>query len=426
MYELIIINRLFLIIACGLIYARNKNVGSFLVATTGVIILKELNIQHFAGVNFDNVGYVRYELILSSTVMAIGQGMNLLIGLIFGYGSIKYGRNFVNKAANISGPTIKQCIVFLIFVFILMSSSSKAGIFGWFLDPRYGYEEARAGIGPLYALYLSLVGFTAFAIIWRHSNNIPIYLSSLIILCVFAYLAGNKSLIIETFLYSIFFIIIYRLKLSFSVILILSGSCFYLYFQFIDFVTSSLPGFLFIANGYFDHTKNSIFILQNVSRDLFTMTDFVEGLLIENIPRRVWIDKPFFYGEGLLTKQIYDADPGKNFGFLGQIWPLISGGIPALLIYGLTYFKLFLLGIVFAWIKPSAQNQQSEEMRKLSLIEIFMVYTFIVFLVPNILGISGFAVIRFFIGILCFYLLLYIGLNTGNDWRRNARLDLRQ
>jgi len=426
MYELVLIDNLVLIIASALVYARNKNVGSFLIATTGVVILKDLNIQHFSGMNFDKIGYVKYELILSSAVIASAQGFILLIGLIFGYGSTTFGRNFVNNVANISCPTITKCILFLLCAFLLMSGASKAGMVGWFLDPRYGYEEARAGIGPLYALYLSLVGFTALVIIWRHSNNIPIYFSSLIILCCFAYLSGNKGLIIETFLYSLIFIIIYRLKLPLTTILILSVSCIYLYLQFINFITQSLPGFLFIANGYFDHTKNSIFVLQNTSRNLFNLTDFVEGLLIENIPRRVWSEKPFFYGDGFLTKQIYDADPGKNFGFLRQVWPLISGGIPGLMISGFTYFKFFLLGVTIAWLRLLAQAKQSGKMRKLSLVELFLVTTFIVFLVPNILGISGFAVIRFLIGIFCFYLLLYIGLNNKNDWRRNVRLDLRQ
>lgn len=409
MYELVFIDNFALIIASLLIYRRNRSIGAFFIATAGILILKDLNLQFFSGIIPSEVGNTQSRMLLSSAIICSAQSFLFFTGVAFGLGTYLYGREFVRSVSNAPGPSLLLCIALLALVFIFMASASRIGLSKWFLDPRYGYEEARAGIGPLYALYLSLVAFAALVNMWRNTNNIPSFILFLFLICAFSYLAGNKSILLETFLLSIIFLILFRLNLNLFSVIILFFILVYLYFFIVELILSLLPGFLFIAEGYFDHTKNSLFILKNIPEGVFTFGDYIEGLFIESVPRALWSDKPFFYGDGLLTQKIYKADDGKNFGFLRQIWPLVSGGAIGLILSGFSYFKMFVLGILYAWLREVPCKEDTNISQKIKIIDVLLLSTFIVFTVPNILGIAGFTAVRFLIALFCIFVLIYVG-----------------
>ena len=123
----------------------------------------------------------------------------------------------------------------------------------------------------------------------------------------------------------------------------------------------------------------------------------------------MWPSKPYFYGDGLLTKEIFDSDPGKNLGFLPPVWPYVSGGLVALLYVGFSAFNLLILGVLFGWLRTDDDRSKVPTEKRLGGIDLALLAVFLVFVVPNVLALSGASGMRLMFGVLGVCILVYVG-----------------
>lgn len=409
MYELIIIQHFVGLTVALMMYSRHHGLGSMILAAAGVKLLKDMNIQYFSEVEYPVISGVYIELVISYGIIAAAQAFLFLFGVFAGQKTLSFGQTAVAKLSNAKGPTIWVVLLGAVATFCVMAGSSTLGLSAWLQDPRLGYEEHRAGIGPFFMLYLSVIGLAAVANMRQYHKNIPVFLAVLFCIEFLAILAGNKSIVLETLLFSLSFILLFRLNMRPILVVSAVALAIAAYPLVVSQLLLLMPGYLNVDAGYFDHASNSFFILEGNYSDKYSLADYFYGVLIENVPRALWPSKPYFYGDGLLTKEIFDSDPGKNLGFLPPVWPYVSGGLVALLYVGFSEFNLLVLGVVFSWLSVGDGRSKSPAVSGLGGIELLLMAVFLVFTVPNILGLSGASGLRLMVGVLGVYVLVYVG-----------------
>lgn len=409
MYEFVALQHIVSLTAAVMIYSRHHGLGSMVMAVAGIKLIKDLNIQHFANVEYPALSGSYTTLLLAYGIIAASQAFLFIFGIGVGQWTRTYGRAVFDKLSTFKGPSPLKILVGTVAIFCLMASASNFGLLEWFNEPRRGYEEHRAGIGPFFMLYLTLIGLATVANMRHYCKNVPIFLTFLFFVTCLAFLSGNKSIVLETLLFSVGFIFLYRLNMRPITVVFLAVLAIGLYPLLVSHILSLMPSYLNVGTAYFDHARNSFFILESNYFDKYSLADYFYGVLIENVPRALWPSKPYFYGDGLLTKEIFDSDPGKNLGFLPPVWPYVSGGLVALLYFGFSEFNLLVLGVVFSWLSVGNGGTKSPAVSGLGGIELLLMAVFLVFTVPNILGLSGASGLRLMVGVLGVYVLVYVG-----------------
>lgn len=389
----------------------NQKFGVFLLCTSVVRILKDLNIYLnspsnfiFALDEFNIIIFLNLSIISISSLILFLAGKNAPSALLTSMPAFEF------KAMRfLTLPLCKQLLL-LSCVFALIGSLSGFGILNWILFPRLGYSEFRSGIGIFYALYLSLIGFAAVSNIYQNHLLSTKLFASVFVISLFAYLSGNKSIVFDVVMLTGLFLFLFRSRS----LIVLTGkvtTIFILYFCFQKILLFSLPGYFSISQDYFDHIINSRYVYDLGIEDRFSLVDYISGMIIEAIPRVIWNDKPYFFGDGLLSEVIYSSDPGKNFGFVSTLWATVSGGGIAVMMEAL--FKavpFYLLGAYCRACRMLSEGALSRSPVKLSsLFQLLILVYFTISFVPNVFGISGAGAIKSILAVLIIVLIVFIG-----------------
>lgn len=244
-----------------------------------------------------------------------------------------------------------------IFSFLLLTIPNF-GLIEWLLSPRDGYQFGRSGAGLEYALFLTISGIFIFFLAFKSINS-KIFTRILLILIAFfiAYLTGSKGFIYETFI-AVGIILYFYKKINFRHLIaatpVVLGLLLINLFSRMDIVE-----FIAILE-YFDFYKNSAtfytYFFENNNPYEYGLIQ--AGSFWDLVPRAFYESKPFFYGEGLLVKEIYPfLEAGHTPGFGGPVGEYVDFGILGVLFSGMFNITTFMYALF--WRLLSFNNDDS-------------------------------------------------------------------
>lgn len=248
-------------------------------------------------------------------------------------------KNFINNKVLTESFTFDQCLKLSLFFLGLGIISAliifyKIG-FSYLSFPRLLYEKTRISYGILYfpaqAFFLLSWVFILF------SNKKKMILLFSIILAIFLYFFGSKGAMLNLFLvYVLYIVITEKIKNNiFNVIKYTFLTSFYISILFLiyhPYITqsqiTSITRPLENVSSYSDYTKNTVILVDNFYK--YFDHHFYGKLLLENtiysrIPRIIYPEKPFDFGDFKLSKALYPEWHSKHvgdpsFGIFGRVY----------------------------------------------------------------------------------------------------------
>jgi len=195
-------------------------------------------------------------------------------------------------------------VVFLFAFFALFFLLTKEfGLLNWVLNPRYGYQFYRTGVGHVYALCISSlsISFTLALIYFRRKIFLYLIFTFYMIL---AFMLGSKTLLLSFLVYFVI-VLSFKKKLSILSFLVFVGMSFAALYA--NFILSSNPSAILDMIMYFDYYSNSALYFKEYFSgkiDLFYGQIFVSNLW-NYIPRAFFPDKPYVYGITLVNEYFW-------------------------------------------------------------------------------------------------------------------------
>lgn len=223
-----------------------------------------------------------------------------------------------------------------IFSFFLLTIPNF-GLIDWLLSPRDGYQFGRSGAGFEYALFLTFSGIFIFFLVFKSIHSKMLIKFFLIFIAFFiAYLTGSKGFIYETFI-AVGIILYFYKKINIRHLItatpVVLGLLLINLFSRMDIIE-----FIAVLE-YFDFYKNSAtyytYFFENNHSYKYGLIQ--AGGFWDIVPRALYESKPFFYGEGMLVKEIYPfLEAGHTPGFGGPVGEYVDFGI-----FGVVFSGLF-------------------------------------------------------------------------------------
>ena len=258
------------------------------------------------------------------------------LGMLLGVICYKLFRK--NNCSNENNTKFKKrsfglLILFYFFLFFIMIFNSPSG-FDWIINSRAAYQNGRVGFGWLYvSLQLILVISLTASILTSNQFNLSLLLKIIFILFL-AFFLGSKSYLIFLVLYSVVLYHFFVRKIPSSNLLFV-----FVFLLISLFMVIPIYGdFNFDAGllTYFDHGYNYGLLGEGLADNL-DRGQFLLSAGWSYLPRTIFIDKPFVYGDVWLTELISagSADKGHTLGGPSITFYALAFGLWGVLFSGL-------------------------------------------------------------------------------------------
>jgi hypothetical protein len=249
----------------------------------------------------------------------------------------------------------------------------QAGLL-WFSDPRLAYISFRGatGDGALYALaQWTLMTATAVCIFSAKLKTWRVYIVLLIFVGL-AYFLGSKQIMLNIFIFALFVFERTGRKISAKTLV------FYFFILasiFIALLLESDVGGDFSTAGYYfsEYAVNTMRIFSPHLGEMFLPGEFVFSNLWAYVPRFLFPDKPYEYGQVLINSVLF---PGAAE----------QGATPGLLYWSPYYLESGALGVfVFGLLRGFLEGSFFQALRHLSVLPLKILLAFSLSITPMFL-----------------------------------------
>jgi oligosaccharide repeat unit polymerase len=222
-------------------------------------------------------------------------------------------------------------------LFVYLTRRSGLGLLPWLLDPRYGYQYHRVGLGHLYVASLAIWNFIFLYFLFFKVKKVAHLISATIAFVSVLYFYGSKGLVVFAVLESVVYYNFFINKIKLCRALILFGLIVAV-FSFIFSLYSRQNTDVFLGTKilrYADYYNNARMFFADFDEDFEYAygKEYLSGLW-KYVPRAAYSNKPFSYGIVKYVVEKYYPGAGEsghtpafggpvesylNFGFTGVI-----------------------------------------------------------------------------------------------------------
>lgn len=200
-------------------------------------------------------------------------------------------------------------------LFVYLTHRSGLGLLQWLLDPRYGYQYHRAGLGHLYVGSLAIWNFIFLYFLFFKVKKIAHLIPATIAFVLILYFYGSKGLVVFAVLESVVYYNFFINKINLRWALIIFG-LFVVVFSFVFSLYSRQKTDVSLGTKilcYANYYNNARMFFSDFDEDFEYVygKEYLSGLW-NYVPRAAYPDKPFSYGIVKYVVEEYYPDAGKR------------------------------------------------------------------------------------------------------------------
>lgn len=312
-------------------------------------------VQFFiVGLHSDMSGVVLLNSMIALSYISFSVGffakkkksLNMLSGIVKGLNVNKPPKTILNLH-------ILMMALVAVALFVYLTHRSGLGLLPWLLDPRYGYQHHRAGLGHLYVASLAIWNFIFLYFLFFKVKKVAHLIPATIAFVSVLYFYGSKGLVIFAVLESVVYYNFFINKMKLRRALIIFG-LFVVVFSFVFSLYSRQKTDVSLNTRilrYADYYNNARMFFADFDEDFEHAygNEYLSGLW-NYVPRAAYPDKPFSYGIVKYVVEEYYPNAGKSgntpsFGAkMAGIEEYLNFGIIGVLIIGFLkgyFYSLF-------------------------------------------------------------------------------------
>lgn len=312
---------------------------AFYSATVFILLVAIPIVQFFIVGLYSNVsGVVLLNSMIALSYISFSVGfftkkkksLNILSGFVKGF-------NVSNPPKTILNLHILMMALVAIALFVYLTHRSGLGLLPWLLDPRYGYQYHRTGLGHLYVASLSIWNFIFLYFLFFRVKKVAHLIPATIAFVSILYFYGSKGLVVFAVLESVVYYNFFINKIKLRWALIIFG-LFVAVFSFVFSLYSHQNTNVSLSTRilrYADYYNNARMFFSHFDEEFEYAygKEYLSGLWMY-VPRAVYPNKPFSYGIVKYVVEKYYPGAGEsghtpafggpvesylNFGFAGVI-----------------------------------------------------------------------------------------------------------
>lgn len=301
------------------------------------------------------VGGFSSEVINLFTLSLLTYSFAEFFGYLLGYKK-ELKLKFIKRDMSRLATNLVIIFSFLLAItsFILMGYKG-IGISTWILNNRHAYIVGRKGVGVYYMLYELMILLFFVGVLTKKSRRRKKIVGTLLTL-VLSYFTGSKGFLLGILIGYLFYYDLYIKKIRIKKIIPLAF-VFIIMINVLLLVQSNLNILEYGGNDFY---MNYFRLLDRYSND--HLEYYFGKLTLENnlwflIPRSIFPNKPFIYGQTRLVEMFYGRDMvimGHTPSFTPMGVPFADGGLIAIFI--IFFIKGMIVGVLENTLRKYLRN----------------------------------------------------------------------
>lgn len=236
------------------------------------------------------------------------KSLNILSGIVKGF-------NVSNPPKTILNLHILMMALVAVALFLYLTHRSGLGLLPWLLDPRYGYQHNRTGLGHLYVGSIAIWNFIFLYFLFFKVKKVVHLIAATMLFVLIFYFYGHKGLVVFAIFESIVYYNFFIRKIKLRGVLIIFV-LFVIVFSFVFSLYSPQNTNVSLSNGilrYADYYNNARMFFSDFDEEFEYAygKEYLSGLW-NYVPRAAYPDKPFSYGIVKYIVEEYYPDAGKR------------------------------------------------------------------------------------------------------------------